>query len=42
MCKIYYADVIYEMKCVVDRGQRSIKMIQGLTVAVPEGSELNF
>jgi hypothetical protein len=34
--------VIYNMKCIVDRVERSIKMIAGLTVAVPEGSELNF
>ena len=30
------------MKCPVDLVERSVKMIAGLTVPVPEGSELNF
>jgi hypothetical protein len=30
------------MKCPVDRVERTIKMIAGLNIAVPEGSELNF
>ena len=42
ICKIYFDNVIYNMKCPVDLVERSIKLIAGLTVPVPEGSELTF
>ncbi len=42
ICNIYFDNVIYKMRCPVDNIERSIKMLDGLTVPVPEGSELTL
>lgn len=40
-CHITYLTIVYNMRCLVDVGERSVKIYEGLaSVSLPEGSEV--
>jgi hypothetical protein len=37
-CEVEFNGIVYKMSCPVDTQERTIKLISGLTVPIPEGA----